>query len=156
MSPVDNFAAKALVSIETDVDKLRSDAEARSAWLLFLMSLMTRMPEDVAALTQVVEDDWKRDLPHLREKYAPNRRPDDPETIEEFIEKKDPEYMGRWVMDDLPELTHHEQMGQALNAMRWSVVVTPDDASPFLMRRRFSRPIGHSSCRRRSANPNAT
>ena len=132
MSPVDNFAAKALDVIEADVEKVRNDAERRSAWSLFLMSLMMRMPEDVAALTQIEEDQWKLDLPSLREKYAANRKPDDPETIEEFIEKRDPEYIGRWVMNGLPELTHHEGIGQLLNAMRWCVVVTPDDAPPFL------------------------
>jgi hypothetical protein len=150
MSPVDNFAAKALDVIEADVEKVRNDAERRSAWSLFLMSLMMRMPEDVAALTQVVEDEWRRVLPHQRAKYAANRKPDDPETIDEFIEKKDPEYIGRWVMNDVPELTHHEGIGQALNAMRWSVVVTPDDAPPFLtsdrplfMSKTFSEPECH-------------
>jgi hypothetical protein len=111
------------------------------------MSLMMRMPEDVTALTEVMEDEWERKLPHLREKYAANRKPDDPGTIEEFIEKKDPEHIGRWVMDDLPELTHHEGIVQLLNAMRWSVVVTPDDAPPFVtsdrplfMSKTFSEP----------------
>lgn len=147
MSPVDNFAAKALDIIEADVGKTQNDAERRSAWSLFLMSLMTRMPEDLVALTQVVEDDWKRILPHLRERYSANRKSDDPETIEEFIEKKDPDYIGRWVMDDLRDLTDHEGIGQALTAMRWSVVVTLDDAPPFLtsdrplyMSKTFSEP----------------
>ena len=63
MSPVDNFAAKALDLIETDVDKIKNDAEQRSAWSLFLITLMSRMPEDLAAITAILEDDWKRDLP---------------------------------------------------------------------------------------------
>ncbi len=111
MTSVDNFAANALSLIETDVKKVKNDAEHRSAWSLFLMTLMTRMPEDVAVLTQILEDDWKRDLPLLKEKYATNRKPDDPETIEEFIEKKDPDHMARWVMNILPELTDHEGIG---------------------------------------------
>jgi hypothetical protein len=132
MSCVDNFAANALALIETDVQKIENDAEQRSAWSLFLMTLMTRMPEDLTAVTQIVEEDWKRDLPLLKERYATKRKPDDPDTIEEFIEKKDPEYIGRWVMDELPELMDHEGIGRSLNAMRWSVVTTPDDAPPFL------------------------
>jgi hypothetical protein len=146
-SKKEDLAAKALDIIEADVEKLWNDAERRSAWSLFLMSLMMRMPEDLAALTQIAEDKWKRDLPSLREKYAANRLPDHPETIEEFIEKEDPEFIGRWVMDDLPELTQHERMGQTLNAMRWSAVVKPDDAPPFLtsdrplfMSKTFSEP----------------
>jgi len=147
MSPVDNFAATALDMIETDVDKVKKDSEQRSAWSFFLITLMTRMPEDLAALTEILEGDWKRDLPLLKQKYAANRKPDDPETIEEFIEKKDPEHMARWVMNVAPELMHHEGIGQALNGMRWSVVTTPDDAPPFLssdrplhMSKTFSEP----------------
>ena len=94
MSSVDNFAAKALSLIETDVEKVKNDAEQRSAWSLFLIALMTRMPEDLAVLTQILEDDWKRDLPLLRQKYVTNRKPDDPETIEEFIEKTRPRSYG--------------------------------------------------------------
>src|SRR5258708_495160 len=108
MTSVDNFAANALSLIETDVKKVKNDAEHRSAWSLFLMTLMTRMPEDVAVLTQILEDDWKRDLPLLKEKYATNRKPDDPETIEEFIEKKDPDHIPKWVMNILPHLPHNQ------------------------------------------------
>jgi hypothetical protein len=132
MSPVDNFAAKALDIIEADVEKIRNDADQRSAWSLFLMTLMTRMPEDLAALAEILEDDWKRDLPAHRKEYAANREPDDPETIEEFIEKRDPDHMGRWVMNIAPELMDHGGIGRALNGMRWSVVTTPVDAPPFL------------------------
>jgi hypothetical protein len=147
MSPVDNFAAKALDLIEADVEKIWNDAEQRSAWSLFLITLMTRMPEDLAALAEILEDDWNRDLPLLKQKYAANRKPDDPKTIEEFIEKRDPDHMGRWVMNVTPELMDHEGIGQALNGMRWSVVTTPDDAPPFLssdrplhMSKAFSEP----------------
>ncbi|MCK1744146.1 DUF4238 domain-containing protein [Bradyrhizobium sp. 139] len=93
---------------------------------------MTRMPEGLVVLTEMLEDDWKRDLPLLKQKYTANREPDDPETIEELIEKQDPEHMGRWVMNVAPELMHHEGIGQALNGMRWSVVTTPDDEPSFL------------------------
>jgi Protein of unknown function (DUF4238) len=147
MSPVDNFAAKALDLIEDDVERIRNDAEQRSAWSFFLITLMTRMPEDLAALTLILEDDWNRGLPQFREEYAANRKPDDPETIEEFIEKRDPEHLGRWVMNVAPELMYHEGMGQSLNGMRWSVVATSEEARPFLssdrplvMAKTFSEP----------------
>jgi hypothetical protein len=147
MKPVDNFAASALNLIETDFDKMRTDAESKSAWSLFLMTLMTRMPEDLAVLSQILADDWERDLPLLRQRYATNRKTDDPESIEEFIEKKDPDYMARWTMDALPNLMDHERIGRSLNGMRWSVVTTLDDAPPFLssdrplfMSKTFSEP----------------
>ncbi|WP_346348019.1 DUF4238 domain-containing protein [Bradyrhizobium sp. 139] len=36
MSPVDNFAAKALDMIEADVDQVKKDAEQTSVWSIFL------------------------------------------------------------------------------------------------------------------------
>jgi hypothetical protein len=82
MKSVDDFAADALSLIETDVKKVKNDAEQGSAWSLFLITLMTRMHEDLAVLTQILEDDWKRYLPLFKERHAANRKPDDPETIE--------------------------------------------------------------------------
>lgn len=149
MSPVDNFAAKALEVIETDVDKVKNDADRRSAWSLFLIALMTRMPEDIATLAEILEDDWKRDLPRHKKEYATNRRPEHPDTIEEFIERYDPEHMERWVMNVVPELTDHEGIGQSLNGMRWSIVTTPDDAPPFLTSDRplhMSKTFSKSDC----------
>jgi hypothetical protein len=147
MKPVDNFAANALSLIETDFEKIESDAKHRSAWSLFLITLMTRMPEGLVALSQILADDWERDLPLLRQKYATNRKADDPETIEEFIEKKDPDHMARWAMNVLPNLMDHEGIGQLLNGMRWFVVTTPENVPPFLssdrplfMSKTFSEP----------------
>lgn len=109
----------------------------------------TIMPEDLAVLSQILADDWERDLPLLRQKFATNRKTDDPETIEEFIEKKDPDYMARWTMDVLPNLMDHEGIGQSLNGMRWSVVTTSDDAPPFLSSDRplfMSKTFSESEC----------
>jgi uncharacterized protein DUF4238 len=127
MKPVDNFAANALNLIETDFEKIETDAKHRSVWSLFLITLMTRMPEDLAVLSQILADDWERDLPILRQ--------------------KDPDHMARWTTNVLPNLMDHEGLGQSLNGMRWSVVTTPDDAPPFLssdrplfMSKTFSEP----------------
>ena len=45
-------------------------------------------------------------------------------------------------MNVLPELIDHEGIGQLLNGMRWFVVITPDDAPPFLS---SDRPLFMSS-----------
>uniref|UniRef100_Q07NQ8 DUF4238 domain-containing protein n=1 Tax=Rhodopseudomonas palustris (strain BisA53) TaxID=316055 RepID=Q07NQ8_RHOP5 len=132
MSPVDNLAANALNLIETNFEKIQTDTKHRPAWSLFLMTLMMRMPEDIAILLQILADDWERDLPLLRQKYANNRKTDDPETLEAFIEEKDPDHLARWSMNLLPNLLDHEGIGTWLNGMRWSILTTPDDARPFL------------------------
>jgi hypothetical protein len=120
MKSVDTDASEALQLIETGDPKIDSDPEHRSAWSLFLITLMTRMPEDVDALGKILDDDWERDLPKVRQTYADKRTPDDPPTLEEFIEQKDPDHMARWKMNALPALMNHEKIGQSLNDMRWS------------------------------------
>jgi len=147
LKPVDTLASEALNLIETDFGKIETDPKYRSAWSLFLITLMTRMPEDLAVLSQILADDWERDLPLLRKKYTSNRKADDPETIEEFIEKKDPDHMARWAMNVLPNLMDHEGIGQSLNGMRWFVVTTPENAPlllssdrPLFMSKTFSEP----------------
>lgn len=147
LKPVDTLASEALNLIETDFGKIETDPKYRSAWSLFLITLMTRMPEDLAVLSQILADDWERDLPLLRKKYTSNRKADDPEMIEEFIEKKDPDHMARWAMNVLPNLMDHEGIGQSLNGMRWFVVTTPENAPPLLssdrplfMSKTFSKP----------------
>jgi hypothetical protein len=132
MKSVDTLAADALKLIETDDAKINSDPKYRSAWSLFLITLMTRMPEDVAALAQILADDWERDVPRFRHKYARERKPDDPPTLEEFIEQKDPDHMARWTMNILPNLMDHKGIGQSLNNMRWFVLTTAADAPPLL------------------------
>ncbi len=132
MKSVDTLASDALLLIETGDAKVDTDAKYRSAWSLFLMSLMTRMPEDVAALAGILDDDWERDLPRFRQEYADKKKPDDPPTLEEFIEQKDPDHMARWTMNVLPEVMDHAAIGQSLNAMRWSVVTMAADAPPLL------------------------
>lgn len=132
MKSVDNFASEALRMIEAGDAKIDTDAEHRSAWSLFLISLMTRMPEDVDALAGILDDDWERDLPRVRKEYATKKKPDDPPTLEEFIEQKDPDHMARWTMNVLPEVMDHAKMGQALNNMRWFVVTMAADVPALL------------------------
>jgi hypothetical protein len=132
MKSVDTDASEALQLIETGDPKIDSDAKHRSAWSLFLITLMTRMPEDVDALGKILDDDWERDLPKVRQTYADKRKPDDPPTLEEFIEQKDPDHMARWKMNALPALMNHEKIGQSLNDMRWFVVTMAADAPPLL------------------------
>jgi hypothetical protein len=132
MKSIDTDASDALQLIETGDARIDNDPKRRSAWSLFLITLMTRMPEDVEALGTILDDDWERDLPKVRQIYANKRKLNDPPTLEEFIERKDPDHMARWKMNVLPTLMDHEKIGQSLNDMRWFVATMPADAPPLL------------------------
>lgn len=107
------------------------------------------MPEDVEALAKILDDDWERDLPRVRQEYAKKKKPDDPLTLEEFIEQKDPDHMARWTMNVLPEVMDHAEMGQSLNAMRWFVLTMEADAPALLSSDRplfLSGALGAADC----------
>jgi len=132
MKSVDNHAAEALKLLETDASKINGDQKNKSAWSLFLISLIMRTPEDVAALVGIWGDDWERDLPHIREQYEKNKKADESRSLEEFIAQEDPEVRARWAMSELPALIDHEGIGQMLNNMHWFVLTTAADTPPLL------------------------
>jgi hypothetical protein len=100
-----------------------------------------RMPEDLKVLGQVVADDWKRDFPKMEAMYAAKRCPDDPRTLQEFIDQKDPDHISRWTLDAAHRLMYNERVGQRLNDMRWFVLTTTDDIPRLLT---SDRPIVNS------------
>jgi len=132
MSSVDNHAAEALGLLEADASKINGDQKHKSAWSLFLISLIMRTPEDVAALAGIWDDDWERDLPIIRERYEKNKKSGDTRSLEEFIAQEDPDVKARWAMGELPELIDHEGIGQLLNNMHWFVLTTEAGSPPLL------------------------
>ena len=132
MKEVDSLAAESLRMLETQNEQIDFDAKYRSAWSFFLMTLLMRMPEDLQVLGQALADDWERDLPKMKTIYAQKRRADDPPTLQEFIDQKDPHHISRWTLDMATKLIDHEGIGQLLNDMRWFVLITPEEVSEFL------------------------
>jgi len=132
MSSVDDHAAEALGLLETDSSKINSDQKHKSAWSLFLISLIMRTPEDVAALIGIWEDDWARDFPIIRERYEKKKKPGETRSLEEFIAQEDPDVRERWAMSELPELIDHPGVGQMLNDMNWFVITMDADAPRLL------------------------
>ncbi len=121
MKPVDTFASQALEMLENGDNRINTP-KYRSAWSLFIMTLLMRMPEDLEVLEAALAEEWQRELPALRKLYKAKRRPIDPATIEEFIEQSDPQHMSRWTLNVARSLMDHDQLGQLLNNMRWFVV----------------------------------
>jgi hypothetical protein len=132
MSFVDNHAAAALALLETGPAKINGHQKHKSAWSLFLISLIMRTPEDVAALIAIWEEDWERDFEKLRAQYEKNKKPGETRSLEEFIAQEDPHVRERWAMSELPDLIDHQGLGQLLNNMHWFVITTDADAPRLL------------------------
>ncbi|WP_229165449.1 DUF4238 domain-containing protein [Bradyrhizobium altum] len=132
MSPVDSDAALASEMLENADPRINTDSKWRSAWSQFLITLLMRTPKDLTVLAQIIEEDWARDFPRFEQKYSASRKPDDPATLQEFIDQKDPDYIARWTIDEARALMSHDQLGQQLNNLRWFVLTTTSDAPKFL------------------------
>lgn len=83
-------------------------------------------------LAQALADDWARDFPKIEKKYLSNRKADEPATLQEFIDQKDPDFMSRWTIEYARELMSHDELGHLLNNMRWFVLTTTTDVPQFL------------------------
>jgi Protein of unknown function (DUF4238) len=132
MKPVDSDAAVALELLETEDSRIHTEPKYRSAWSQFLITLMIRTPKDLAVLAQALADDWARDFPMFEKKYLSSRKPDEPATLQDFIDQKDPDFMARWTIDYARELMNHDELGQLLNNLRWFVLTTKADVPQFL------------------------
>jgi Protein of unknown function (DUF4238) len=132
MQGLDSLAAKALVMLENDDPRITRESKPRSGWSRFIMSLLMRSPEDVAALKSGIAEAWARSIPELEAKYAAKRGPTDPATLEAYLAQRDPNDVERWAMSLAPHLIDHQKIGKLLNNMRWLVRRITSDAGEFL------------------------
>jgi len=65
--------------------KLGKEIDTRSAWSRFIISLMIRNPEYVGRVAAEVAGFFDPKSKELNEKYRAIRRPEDPETYDEYI-----------------------------------------------------------------------
>jgi len=132
MQPLDTMAADALVMLEMNDPRITKEAKPRSAWTRFIMSLLMRTPEDIAALKSGVAEEWLKSVPSLQEKYAAKKGKDDPKTVQEWLDQQAPDEIECWAMVLAPKLMNHEKLGNLINNMRWLVVSITSDAGEFL------------------------
>jgi hypothetical protein len=121
MQHVDSLGAEALFALESDDPRLRTDRRLRSAWSRFIMSLLMRTPEDIAALKGGVAEEWMRSIPELEAKYAAKKGPDDPATFAAYFATRGPDELDQWAMSLAPVLMDHTGIGGLLNNMRWFI-----------------------------------
>jgi Protein of unknown function (DUF4238) len=128
LRPVDTLAAEALVMLENGDDHINRESKWRSAWSRFLMSLLMRTPEDIAALKRGAAKKWAQRIPKIEAKYATKRGPNDPPTFKAYLDQFDADEVDRWGMSIAPTLIDHKGIGNILNNMRWLVRRITGDA----------------------------
>lgn len=120
---LDSKAADALVLIENR--KSGWTDELRRAWALFLLSLIARHPEDVAAFKAVYIRDFEKTSQADQEAYEKVRESHHPATAEEFFASIGHELLQNLALNSIPKLIVHERAVHSLMNMHWSVAVPP-------------------------------
>jgi hypothetical protein len=116
-SPVDSRAANAYrLLIEKRVLSLTN--EQRSDWARFLISQQLRSPWALAELKNLTEQTMRQNMKSDAE-YLASRKPGDPDTMYEWMEKYHPEEIEDAHKRFLPGMIDHQNMGQYLVNMQW-------------------------------------
>lgn len=120
---IDQTASDALLFMLANSDgNAEMPRKLRNGWSRFLMSLMHRGPEQLAALKVKCETLMGEQLAGLEPTYDERRQPSDPATYAEM--KAAIEYDVRhktWAIV-LEKVVDNPTMGMFINAMRWSIV----------------------------------
>lgn len=122
--PMDSKAADALCLLENCEPVL--DSNVRAAWAHFILSLMLRCPEDLAAFRQI----WPRVLaapaPGVEERYQQTREDGQPATFAAFVADRPLPQREKELFEAYTHLISHERIGPYIASMHWCVVVLQD------------------------------
>lgn len=116
----DNSASLVLAVLRSG-QPIEWNSDNRSAWTRFIISLMLRNPEYVARMAAEVVDFFNPSSSELNERYREIRRPEDPETYEEYIALTG-HPAGRASAIAMQTIIDSPRMGGHLNQMRWSTL----------------------------------
>ncbi len=96
----------------------------RSAWSRFMISLVLRMPADIAALRARWKDLFPATDPESEAEYAKLAKDGDPPTFSEYIAQMPVETVEKHLFEVFVPLVDNKNIGNVINDMVWSVVHT--------------------------------
>ncbi len=123
----------------------------KAAWTRFLMSLVYRTPEGVARSFELIRKYYEEDsLEEIRKVYDQLKRPDDPETPEEYLKINSEGMTSRTMMRHLLDIIESEMVRDKIMSMQWHLgyfnnlkhkLLTSD--RPLVMTNGINRPESH-------------
>jgi len=108
-------------------------AEETSIWSTFLMSLLHRTPEALAAYKETAGRIYDQTVPEVRHRYAELRTLNDPETVEEYEASLTAEDRERAVMRNFVRVIANPNIGNFLNRLHWSALDQPNHCPDYLL-----------------------
>ena len=104
-----------------------------SIWSTFLMSLLHRTPEALAAYKDTAGRIWDKTIPEVRDKYDELRTPDQPQTVEEYETSLTAVDRERAVMRNFVHVIANPNIANFLNRLHWTTFDRPDDCPDYLL-----------------------
>jgi hypothetical protein len=123
--PIDTMAADALEMLYKHGHHAPWTDKSRTAWTRFMMSLLLRCPEDIAAFREWWHDDFPRADADAEARYRAERTRGDPETFSEFLDSQPLAVKEKHMIEILNSLLEHDSVGENINNMEWRVLETP-------------------------------
>jgi len=130
LKQIDQIASDALdFMIGNPTGEREMHNKLRSGWSRFLMSLMHRSPEKLAALKAKALDYLTEQLPRLSFSYATFKEPSDPEDFEEMAELLRRDMTEKTWAKLFEGMIDNPEVGAFFNQMHWSTatIVNPEN-----------------------------
>ncbi|RYG87387.1 MAG: DUF4238 domain-containing protein [Alphaproteobacteria bacterium] len=139
---VDTRAADALALMERHGNSAAWTLELRSAWSRFIISLLTRCPEDLAIFRERWSATADRVDARMEQEYAALRGADDPKTMAEYIAAEPAGVKEKSLFEAFMRLMDNPKISQRLNPLHWYILDLPDGEHELLT---SDRPIVHTN-----------
>jgi hypothetical protein len=119
LKPVDSDAAIALrrhLAMTTDLPP-----KLTNAWSRFLLSLLMRHPDVMSEFRAAAKSLWSKGRDDVQHNYEKLRKPEDPETFEEYAATVDPLIEVKARLYLIVRAFDNKAVGNHLNKMKWAV-----------------------------------
>jgi hypothetical protein len=120
LNKADGLAAQSL-SIMLNENYVPTGPE-KTAWTRFLMSLLYRTPEGVQRSVEMIRKYYdEKSIDQIRNVYADLKRPEDPDTPEEYLELNRSDMTNRTTIQHLMDIIESDRVRDKIMAMRWEL-----------------------------------
>ena len=129
---IDSMAAKSHAKmLQSPPGRLSSDE--LSAWSIFVRTLFHRSPSGLQATQFHGIRIWEEIVRNIGSKYGEVKGPDDPETLEEYLQRGFDGSAYDQVLEIFPETMMSKRVGQFLNNLHRAYIETTSPAREFLI-----------------------
>lgn len=138
-SPVDSAAADALAMMEARGNHASWTSDSRSAWSRFIVSLLTRCPEDIHILTEKLAQEYRTatekneaEYRTILNEFTPEEQSNLPATFQEYLKSRPEKEVSFFIFKILRNIVDSAGVGGFINGMIWHVQELPDGCPDLL------------------------